>query len=104
MRRRKPRDREQLEHRLARQRLRPESLVRPPRCCELVQLHASLEILLRDPREVAPRRRVAVARAHEALLAHERAPAEGDVLVDVHLAEPYDLAARPNNFSRQAKR
>src|SRR3954468_23781605 len=47
---------------------------------------------------------IPVARSHDALLAHERAPAEADLLVDIHLAQPDDIATGPHTLHREAER
>src|SRR5947209_1850445 len=61
---------------------------------ELVEHEPAAKILLRQPREIALGTCIAIARAHDAFLAHERSPAERDLLVDVDLAEPHDVSAR----------
>src|SRR5690242_18028040 len=60
---------------------------------QLVESDATGQVLVRDPRKVARGPRIAVARAHDALFAHQRAPAKGHLLVDVDLAEPHHFSA-----------
>src|SRR5690349_8098917 len=67
---------------------------------ERIEQHTAREVFARDPRKIAHRPRVAIARAHDALLAHQRSPAERHVLVHVDLAQPHDLAARTHGFHR----
>src|SRR5262245_37756450 len=71
---------------------------------QLVEQQPAVEISVRQHWEIARRPGVAVARAADALLLHQRAPAEGDVLLDVDLAEPHHLAARPQRLDRGAER
>src|SRR5262249_35639710 len=71
---------------------------------QLVEQQAAVEIGLRQHRKIAPWPGAAVARAADALFLHQRAPAEGDVLLDVDLAEPDDLAAGPHRFGAEAER
>src|SRR5947209_1653219 len=65
---------------------------------ELVELEAPAQVLPRQPRKIAHRPRIAVARAHDPLLAHERAPAERHFVVHVDLAQPHHLAARAHRL------
>src|SRR6185437_13435437 len=59
---------------------------------ELVQLQPAAQVLVHQPWKIAVWPRVAIARAHDALLAHERSPAERDLFVHVDLAEPHHVS------------
>src|SRR4051812_36260007 len=78
-----------------------DALQRQARGDQLVELELTLEVAARQPGEVALGPRAAVARAGDLLLAHQRAPAEGDVLVDVDLAQEHQLPARPHDLRSQ---
>src|SRR5689334_3190543 len=71
---------------------------------ERIEQHTPRKVFARDPRKIARRPRVAVARADDALLTHQRSPAERHVLVHVDLAQPHDFAARTYGFHRELKR
>src|SRR5205807_2575076 len=65
---------------------------------QLIQHQPAIEIGLGQHRKVARRAGAAVARAPDALLLHQRAPAERNVVSDVDLAEPHHLAAGSHRF------
>src|SRR5439155_2026605 len=71
---------------------------------QLVEMEPAVEIGAGQEREIARRPRPAIARAPDALLAHQAAPAEGDRVLDIDLAEPDDLAARPDCLDGDAER
>src|SRR4051812_31948940 len=71
-----------------------DALQRQPRRDQFVELELALEVAAREPGEIALGPRAAVARTGDLLLAHQRTPAEGDVLVDVDLAQEHQLPAR----------
>src|SRR5262252_930388 len=71
---------------------------------EFVQHQPPFQIGARQHGEITRGPGVAVARAADALLLHQRAPAETDLDVDVDLAEPDHLAAGPHRLDRGTKR
>src|SRR6185369_11025536 len=71
---------------------------------QLVELEFAVEIALREERKIAPGPGAAIGGADDALLAHQRAPAEGDLLVHIDLAEKDDVAARPRELGTERKR
>src|SRR5205814_2038955 len=58
---------------------------------------------IRRKDEVTRRPGAATARTAEALLGHQAAPAESDLVLHIDLAEPDDLAARPHRLDRDAE-
>src|SRR5215469_2124082 len=68
---------------------------------QLVEIKPAIEIGARQHREVARRPRPAIARPADALLAHQRAPTEGDLGGDVGLTEPDHLTARPHRLDAE---
>src|SRR5207237_8213974 len=70
---------------------------------ELVQHQSPVEVFVDDPWKIARAPHVAIARSHDALLAHQRTPAEAHVFVDIDLAEPDRLPAGPQRFHRETE-
>src|SRR5205085_10371186 len=70
---------------------------------QLVEIEAAVEVGAREEREVARRPGAAIARTADALLGHQAAPAESDLVLHIDLAEPDDLAARPHRLDRDAE-
>ena len=68
---------------------------------QFIQLQFSLQVRARQMRKVLGRLRASVARADNPLLAHQRPPAEGDVLIDPNLPKPDDTASYPAGFRRE---
>src|SRR5712664_608308 len=77
---------------------------REPLGDELVELELAFQVEAGEPGEVAPRAGAAVAGAHDALLAHQGAPAEGEGLVHVDLAQEHHRAAGSHRFDREPER
>src|SRR5260370_10657586 len=65
---------------------------------QLAEHQRAVEIGTREQGKIPPRASITIADAADALFLHQRAPAERDVLVDVDLAEPDDLAAGPHGL------
>src|SRR5205085_4032208 len=70
---------------------------------QLVEIEAAVEVGAREEREVARRPGAAIARTADALLGHQAAPAESDLVLHIDLAEPDDLAGRPHRLDRDAE-
>src|SRR5205085_10584427 len=70
---------------------------------QLVEIEAAVEVSAREKREVARQPGAAIARTADALLGHQAAPAERDLVLHIDLAEPDDLPARPHPLDRHAE-